>query len=115
MPENDKANLIYATFPTLADAERVGMLLVDGGRVACVNIIPGMTSIYRWQGQRHRDTEVVMILKTRASLVSLVLAELKARHPYDNPALLAIPVVDGSADFLDWINAQTASPQSARD
>lgn len=107
MQENDKAVLIYSTFPDAAAAERVGGTLVDRGLAACVNIIPGMTSIYHWQGARHRDAEVVMIIKTRASLADQVVAEAKALHPYDNPALVVLPVLGGSADYLGWILERT--------
>jgi periplasmic divalent cation tolerance protein len=105
---NDKPILIYATFPDPATAEEVGGSLVDRGLAACVNIIPGMTSIYVWQGSRHRDTETVMIIKTRASLADRVVAHTKARHPYDIPAMIVLPIDGGSADFLSWISAQTA-------
>ena len=110
MQDNDKAVVIYSTFPDPASAEQVGGVLVDRGLAACVNIIPGMTSIYVWQGRRHRDSETVMFIKTRAALAGQVLAEAKALHPYDNPALLVLPVADGSADFLVWIASQTAAP-----
>ena len=107
MQANDKAVLVYATFPDAATAEAVGGQLVDRGLAACVNIIPGMVSIYVWQGSRHRDSETVMVIKTRAGLADRVIAEARALHPYDNPALLMLPVEGGSADFLAWIMAQT--------
>lgn len=107
MQENDKAVLVYTTFPGPEAAETVGGALVDSGLAACVNIIPGMTSIYVWQGSRHRDNEAVMIVKTRASLAERVMAEIKARHSYDNPALVVLPVDGGSPEFLGWIMGQT--------
>jgi periplasmic divalent cation tolerance protein len=115
VPENHKTNsddpvLVYATFPSPDEAERVGGVLVDRGLAACVNILPGMTSIYVWQGARHRDSEAVMIIKTRAALADEVVAEAKRLHPYDNPALVVIPVTGGSADFCRWIAGQTAAP-----
>ena len=110
MSENDKAVLIYSTFPTREAAEEVGSHLVDRCLAACVNIIPGMTSIYRWQGERHRDSETVMIIKTRAGLAERVVAEARGRHPYTNPALLVLPVEGGSQDFIGWICAETAEP-----
>ena len=68
MDENDKPVLIYATFPSVAEAERIGGALVDQGLAACVNILPGMTAIYVWEGKRQRDSEAAMIIKTRANL-----------------------------------------------
>ena len=111
MSENDKAVLIYSTFPTREAAEDVGSHLVDSGLAACVNIIPGMTSIYRWQGERHRDSETVMIIKTRSGLAERVIAEARGRHPYTNPALLVLPVDGGSQDYIAWVNAETSVPK----
>lgn len=121
MPENHKPInepgapgapvVIYSTFPTPEEAERVGGVLVDRGLAACVNILPAMTSIYVWQGKRHRETEAVMIIKTRASLAENVIAETKALHPYDNPALLVLPVSGGAEAFCRWIADQTADPR----
>ncbi len=111
MQENDKAVLVYATFPSLETAEAEGARLVDAGLAACVNVLPGMVSIYVWNGERHRDAEVVMIAKTRRSLADRVVAETRRRHPYDNPALIVIPVEGGSADYIGWLLAETRSPR----
>jgi periplasmic divalent cation tolerance protein len=106
--ENDKPVLIYSTFPSAAEAERIGGVLVDRGLVACVNIFPGMTAIYIWEGKRQRESEAAMIIKTRASLAAQVIAEGRKLHPYSNPAFLVLPIVDGSQAFLRWIGEQTA-------
>jgi periplasmic divalent cation tolerance protein len=105
---NDKAVLLYSTFPTAAAAEEVGGYLVDERLAACVNIIPGMTSIYRWKGERQHDSEVVMIIKTASHLAERVIAETRQRHPYTNPALLILPVEGGSKDFIGWIMSETS-------
>jgi periplasmic divalent cation tolerance protein len=68
-----------------------------------------MTAIYIWQGQRQRDNECVMIIKTRAGLAEQVIASARKLHPYTNPALLVLPIASGSADFLRWIVEQTAA------
>lgn len=106
--ENDKAVLVYSTFPAVETAESVGGELVDAGLAACVNILPGMISIYRWEGARQREAEVVMIIKTRASLAERVVAETRKRHPYENPALMILPVEGGSDAFLAWIMGETS-------
>ena len=108
MRENDKPVLIYATFPSPEAAEAVGGALVDQALAACVNILPGMISIYVWQGERHRDGETVMIIKTRAGLVDRAISEARRMHPYSNPALLVLPVTGGSADFLQWVVDETS-------
>jgi periplasmic divalent cation tolerance protein len=107
LSENDKLVLIYATFPSAAEAERIGGALVDQGLAACVNIFPGMTAIYVWEGKRQRDTEAAAIIKTRAVLADRVVAEARKLHPYTNPALVVLPVAGGSEDFLRWISEQT--------
>ncbi|MCL4766818.1 MAG: divalent cation tolerance protein CutA [Hyphomicrobiaceae bacterium] len=114
MQENDKAVLIYSTFPTKEAAEEAGGRLVDQALAACVNIWPGMTSIYLWQGERHRDSEAVMVIKTRAGLADAAIAEAKRHHPYTNPAFLVLPVESGAPDFLRWIGEQTQRPAGQR-
>jgi periplasmic divalent cation tolerance protein len=109
LQENDKTVLVYSTFPSLADAEKEGAELVGQGLAACVNILPGMISIYSWKGEPHRDEEVVMIIKTRRALADRVIAAARGRHPYENPAFLILPVEGGSAPFLDWIRQQTVA------
>ena len=110
MQENDKTVLIYSTFPTVEAADEAGTRLVDQALAACVNIWPGMTSIYIWQGERHRDSEAVMLIKTRAALAEAAIAEAKRLHPYTNPAFLVLPVESGAPDFLRWIGEQTRQP-----
>ena len=110
MDENDKPVLIYSTFPSPAEAERVGGALVDRGLAACVNILSGMTAIYVWEGKRQREAEAVMIIKTRAGLADTVVSETRKLHPYTNPALVVLPIAGGSEDFLRWIAEQTAKP-----
>jgi periplasmic divalent cation tolerance protein len=107
--ENDKPVLVYSTFPSGEVAETMGRQLVERRLAGCVNILPGMTSIYRWEGRIARDSEAVMIIKTRASLADAVMAAVKAEHPYTNPALLVIPVEGGAARYLDWLFEETAA------
>ena len=108
LDQNNKPVLIYSTFPSAAEAERIGGALVDRGLAACVNIFPGMTSIYVWEGKRQREAEAAMIIKTRAELADTAVAEARKLHPYTNPALVVLPVTGGSDDFLRWIAEQTA-------
>ena len=95
--------LVYTTYPSLVEAERTGRLLVEQGIAACVNILPGMHSIYRWEGQVERAQEAVMIVKTRAAQKEAVEAVVKRLHPYDTPAILFLPTEGGSADYVGWI------------
>ena len=110
MQENDKPVLIYSTFPSPEAAATVGNELVEARLAACVNIIAGMTSIYRWEGKITQDNEAVMIIKTRESLAEAAIAATRRRHPYTNPALLIIPLEGGSADYLGWLMQETTLP-----
>lgn len=100
--------LVYSTFPDAAAAEAVAEALVGAGIVACANILPGLTSVFIWEGKLQREQEVAMILKTRAQLADAVVEEIGRRHPYDTPAIVVLPVAGGGAGFLDWIGRQTA-------
>jgi periplasmic divalent cation tolerance protein len=111
LQENDKPVVIYATFPSAAEAECIGGVLVERRLAACVNIFPQMTAIYIWQGARHRESEAAMFIKTRAGLADSVVAETRKLHPYTNPALVVLPIEGGSQDFLAWIAEQTATPR----
>jgi periplasmic divalent cation tolerance protein len=104
---HDKAVLIYATYPDPITAEAEGRALLETGLAACVNILPGMVSLYRWEGALERSGECVMIIKTRSVLADAAIAVAKGRHPYTTPSFLILRVEGGSADYLDWIVAST--------
>ncbi|MGA8690509.1 MAG: divalent-cation tolerance protein CutA [Methyloceanibacter sp.] len=112
MAKDDRPVLVYTTFAHLDDAKRVGDALVAARLAACVNIFPGMISIYEWKGAREMAGEVAMIIKTMASLAEAVLAETKRLHPYELPALLVLPTEGGSDEYCGWILGQTGSAVS---
>ena len=87
----------------------MGRQLVDQHLAACVNILPSMTAIYRWEGKIEQDREAVMIIKTRAGLADAVIAAVEAGHPYTTPALLVIPMQGGAGAYLDWLLTQTSA------
>ncbi len=103
----ERAVFVYTTYPSVAEAEKAGNTLVGAGLAACVNILPGMVSIYRWQGTIERGTEAVMIIKTRASLAEQVRARVKETHPYDTPAILVLPIESVDQRYFSWILAET--------
>ena len=90
-------------------AESIGGELVEAGLAACVNILPGMRSIYRWQGKIENDDEVVAIFKSQASRADELIAAIEDRHPYDTPAIVVLPITKGSASYLNWIVAETGA------
>jgi periplasmic divalent cation tolerance protein len=102
------AALVYTTWPDLASAELAAAALLDSRLAACLNIVPGMISLYRWEGKNERATEVVMFIKTRAELVDACIACVQQQHPYTNPAILVLPVTGGAAPFLAWMTTETS-------
>jgi periplasmic divalent cation tolerance protein len=109
----ERAVFVYTTFPSVVEAEKAGNDLVGAGLAACVNILPGMISIYRWQGAVERAEEVVMIIKTRASLAEVVRASVRATHPYDTPAIVVLPVESIDDRYFAWILGATVPAESA--
>src|SRR5438067_1864105 len=103
----ERAVIVYTTYPSTVEAEQAGRVLVEKRLCACVNILPGMISHYWWQGALERGEEVVMIVKTRASLAERVRAAVKEMHSYTTPAILVIPIESVDKNYLDWIVAET--------
>jgi periplasmic divalent cation tolerance protein len=103
----ERAVFVYTTYPSVVEAEQAGRALVEQRLCACVNILPGMVSLYWWQGKVDRGEEVVMIIKTRASLAEPVRAAVKQMHSYSTPAILVLPVENVDPDYHAWIVAET--------
>ncbi|WP_246148460.1 divalent-cation tolerance protein CutA [Skermanella pratensis] len=95
------------TAPTPGEAHRIGRTLVEERLAACANLLPGMTSVYRWQGKVEQADEVVVIAKTTADLFDRLAARVKEIHSYDCPCIVALPLERGHAPYLDWIAAET--------
>lgn len=102
-----KALLVYTTFPDAEVALSVGESLVREQLIACINVVPGMRSVYAWNGKIERGHEAVAILKTRTDLESQVGAALKDRHPYETPIILFIRPEEADPATLAWILAET--------
>jgi len=107
-PTMPDAILIYITCANPSEADTIGRALVEERLVACVNILPGMRSIYRWQGKVETAEETVLIAKTAATRFADVEARVKRLHSYTVPCIVELPVIAGSADYLAWIAAQSA-------
>jgi periplasmic divalent cation tolerance protein len=103
----ERAVFVYTTYPSIVEAERTGRALVERRLCACVNIFPGMVSLYWWQGKIDRGDEAVMIIKTRASLAEAVRAAVKEMHSYTTPAILVLPIESVDPDYHAWINQET--------
>ncbi len=103
----ERAVLVYTTWPSIVEAERAGRQLVERRLGACVNILPGMVSHYWWQGALERAEEVVMIIKTRATLAEPVRQAVKELHSYETPSIMVLPVESVDADYYAWILKET--------
>ncbi len=99
--------IVYTTLPSDRDAREIGGELVEKRLAACVNIFPGMFSIYRWQGEIETANETVMLVKTRKDLQNEVFEAISAKHPYTTPALFAFAPHHVAAPYFEWLCNQT--------
>jgi periplasmic divalent cation tolerance protein len=103
-----KAAFCYVTCPDREQALAIARSLIAERLIACANILPGMVSLYRWEGEVHEAHEVVMILKTGTPLVERVTERVKALHSYTCPCVAVLPVTGGNPDYLAWIGTETS-------
>lgn len=95
--------LVLCTCPDQKVAEKLAITLVEKKLAACVNINGSVESIYRWQGSVHQDQEVLMMIKTTNNCWKKLEQTLLELHPYDVPEIIAMPIVAGSKDYLEWV------------
>ena len=100
--------LAYMTAASVDDAKAIGRVLVGERLAACVNVIPGMVSLYRWEGAMEEAAEVVLIAKTRADKFDALAERVAEIHPYETPCAIRLDISAGLPSFLDWIAAETA-------
>ena len=104
------ALVVLTTLEKQEDGERLATLLVEGALAACVQILPSMTSIYRWQGAVERSNEVLLLIKTTRDAYTRLEATIKENHPYQMPEIIALPVEAGSDEYLSWLAASVTTP-----
>jgi periplasmic divalent cation tolerance protein len=104
--------VILSTCPDAATAERLGRTLVEEALAACVNVLPGLRSIYRWNDAVQCDEEALMIIKTTSIRFAAARERLVALHPYEVPEVVALPVAAGHQAYLEWVAASTRTPQT---
>ena len=106
------AVVILTTVPADDRGEAIGQALVDERLAACVNLLPPMTSIYRWRGVVEREMERQMIIKTTRNRVPAVQTRLAALHPYEVPEFLVLSAADSSSAYVEWVVNETSEESS---
>ena len=99
--------VVLTTLPADADAPGFARQLVDGRLAACVNLLPMMESIYRWEGRVERETERQLVVKTSRDRVPALWQRVRELHPYEVPEFIVLPIVDGSDSYLRWVGENT--------
>ena len=106
MPETD-VRVVLITAPDAETGARLARALVEERLAACVNLVPGIRSFYRWEGAVQDDAEVLLVVKTRAERGAALATRVKELHPYDLPEVLELPAVGGSAAYLRWVEEES--------
>ncbi|RIH86074.1 Divalent-cation tolerance protein CutA [Calidithermus terrae] len=99
--------VVLCTVPDEDSARRIAQALVAEGLAACVNVLPRLTSVYRWEGEVTSGEELLLIVKTREERYAALEARVKELHPYAVPEVIALPIRHGSKDYLDWLAEST--------
>ena len=95
---------IFITVSTRAEADKIAEVLLNERRVACTNIIPGVSSLFWWQEKLDSAQENLLIAKTKVSQLDEVVRLVKENHSYDVPEIIAVPIIGGNQDYLEWID-----------
>ncbi len=101
--------VVLSTVSAAGDAERIAEALVEQGHAACVNVVPGVTSFYRWKGEMTREGEWLLVMKTTAARFEALREALVEMHPYDVPEVVELPIERGHAPYLEWIDASVGA------
>jgi len=106
--------LVFTNMPDRESALTLAQALIDARVAACVNVLGGCTSIYRWQGASETAQEVPVLIKTRAACYPALERAIRERHPYDVPEIIAVPVTRGLPAYLEWVESETPPAASGR-
>ena len=98
--------IILCTINDIKKAKEISKSLLESRLIACSNIVPNITSIYRWEGNICEDGEYLMILKSRSDLFEKVKTNIEILHPYEVPEIIALEITDGNKSYLDWLNTE---------
>lgn len=98
---------IYVTAASREEALRIARAVVEERLAACANVLPEVTSVYRWEGKVNEEPEVALVLKTTVDRVEAVTERVRKLHSYSCPCVVALPIVGGNSEFLAWIGEET--------
>jgi periplasmic divalent cation tolerance protein len=104
MPQTEEYLIVFTTCPDTETAEGIARFVVEEKLAACVTILPQARSVYRWQGALESSDECMLVIKTHANRYAALERALKARHPYELPEVIAVPIVRGLTLYLSWIH-----------
>ena len=107
-----KIVVALSTLPAEFDADALANALIDLGLAACVTILPGVQSVYKWDGKVESSRELQLVIKTTRDRVAALWTEIKTRHPYDVPEFIVLPIVEGNPDYLRWVG-ETVLPRKS--
>ncbi len=107
----EEIRVVLMTAPDMDVARELGRRLVEERLAACANIVPGLASIFRWDGEVKEESEVLVVLKTTGAAVDALVERASSLHPYDVPEVLALPVVEGHAPYLDWVRSEVGGDE----
>jgi periplasmic divalent cation tolerance protein len=99
--------VIFVTTTDKKEAEKIASFLIKEKLAACVNIIEKINSLFRWQGKVDNAKETLLIIKTRRALVPKLIKKVKSLHSYDVPEIIALPIIAGNKEYLQWLNEST--------
>jgi periplasmic divalent cation tolerance protein len=105
--------IVMTNLPNAQAAEAIASTLVKSRLAACVNLLPAVQSVYRWQGKVERATEVTLLIKTTQRHYAALEAAIRAAHPYELPELIALPVTTGLPSYLQWVITETTPEHHA--
>ena len=107
-PSEAEVRVALVTAPDVETGAKIARALVEEGLVACVNLVPGIRSIYHWEGAVEDDAEVLLVVKTRSDRAGDLIDRVVALHPYDLPEVVLLPAVGGNPPYLEWVCNEAA-------
>ena len=101
--------VIFVMAKNVREANWIATKLVEEKLVACANIVKGVSSIFRWKGKTEKSSETLLILKSKKSCFKKIVKTVKKHHSYDVPEIIALPIIDGDTDYLNWVKKNSCA------